>query len=205
MAYVSECILSAIDLEPPRCIAKEYRTSRSLLYEWHLRENKAMVLPSDLSSVSRSLHQGRLLLRFDTLTGQREIYERFSVRKPKAKTRALEFKDRYISRNPSIFYFIILPEFCYCDEVTISKEENTLLEVFRIGNRQSVTWLNIEHEARREFHLGFLFHGPDEVEFRKRQKKEPKVFNISEESKPMFKGIRDLARIASGFVGTIGK
>ena len=42
-----------------------------------------MVLPSDLSSVSRSLHQGRLLLRFDTLTGQREIYERFSVRKPK--------------------------------------------------------------------------------------------------------------------------
>ncbi len=76
MAYVSECILSAIDLDPPRCIAKEYRTSRSLLYEWHLRENKAMVLPIDLSSVSRSLHQGRLLLRFDTLTGQREIYER---------------------------------------------------------------------------------------------------------------------------------
>jgi hypothetical protein len=79
------------------------------------------------------------------------------------------------------------------------------LEVFRIGNRQGVTWLNIEHEARREFHLGFLFHGPDEVEFRKRQKKEPKVFNIPEEFKPMFKGIRDLARIASGFVGTIGK
>jgi hypothetical protein len=89
--------------------------------------------------------------------------------------------------------------------VTISKDENTLLEVFRIGNKQSVTWLNIEHEARREFHLGFLFRGPDEVEFRKRQKKEPKVFNISEEYKLMFKGIRDLARIASGFVGTIGK
>jgi len=62
VAYVSECILSAIDLDPPRCISKEYRTSRSLLYEWHSRENKAMVLPSDLSSVSRSLHQGSLIL-----------------------------------------------------------------------------------------------------------------------------------------------
>jgi hypothetical protein len=204
VAYVSECILSAIDLYPPRCVAKEYRTSRSLLYEWQSKGNKATVIPRNLSSVSRSLYQGRLLLRFDTLTGQREIYERFCVRKPKTKTRALEFKDRYSSRNPSVFYFVILPEFCYCDDATISKEKNTLQKVFRIGNRQSIAWLNIEHEARRELHLGFLFHGPDEVEFRNRQKKEPKVITISEESKMMFKGIRDLVRIASGFVGTIG-
>jgi hypothetical protein len=204
VAYISECILSAIDLNPLRCVAKEYRTSRSLFYEWQSKGNKAIELPSNLSSVSRNLTQGRLLLRFDTLTGQREIYERFSIRKPNPKTRALEFKDRYVSRNPSVFYFVILPEFCYCDELTISKEENTLKEVFTIGNRQSVIWLNIEHEARREFHLEFLFYGPDEVEFRKRLKKEPDVITISEEFKIKFKGIRDLARIASGFAGTIG-
>jgi hypothetical protein len=204
VAYVSECILSAIDLNPLRCVAKEYRTSRALLYEWQSKGNKAMELPSNLSSISRSLTRGRLLLRFDTLTGQREIYERFCVRKPKTKTGALEFKDRYVSRNPSVFYFVILPEFCYCDELTISKEDNILQEVFTIGNRQNIIWLNIEHEARREFHLEFLFHGPDEVEFRKRPKKEPAVITLSEEFKIKFKGITDLARIASGFLATIG-
>jgi hypothetical protein len=204
VAYVSECILSAIDLKPLRCVAKEYKTSRSLFYEWQSKGNKVIELPSNLSSISRNLTQGRLLLRFDTLTGQREIYERFCIRKPNPKTRALKFKDRYVSRNPSVFYFVILPEFCYCDELTISKEENTLEEVFTIGNRQSIIWLNIEHEARREFHLEFLFYGPDELEFRKRLKKEPEVITISEEFKIKFKGIRDLARIASGFAGTIG-
>jgi ABC-type uncharacterized transport system ATPase subunit len=88
--------------------------------------------------------------------------------------------------------------------LTISKEENTLQEIFTIGNRQSIIWLNIEHEARREFHLEFLFYEPDEGEFRKRLNKEPEVFTISEEFKIRFKGIRDLARIASGFAGTIG-
>ena len=204
MAYVSECILSAIDLHSMRCIAKEYRTYRPLFYEWHSKRNEAMELPNNLSSISRNLTQGRLLLRFDTLTGQREVYERFCIGKPKTKSGRLEFKDRYVSRNPSVFYFVILPEFCYCDELTISKEENTLQEVFTIGNRQSIIWLNIEHEARREFHLKFLFSGPDEVKFRKRLNKEPEVFTISEEFKIRFKGIRDLARIASGFAGTIG-
>jgi hypothetical protein len=204
VAYVSECILSAIDLNPLRCVAKEYRTSRSLFYEWQSKGNEAIELPSNLSSISRNLTRGRLLLRFDTLTGQREIYERFCIRKRNPKTRALEFKDRYVSRNPSVFYFVILPEFCYCDELTISKEENTLKEVFTIGNRQSIIWLNIEHEARREFHLEFLFYGPDEVEFRKRLNREPTVITISEEFKTNFKGVRDLARIASGFAGTIG-
>lgn len=202
MAYVSECILSAVDLRPLRCVAKEYRTSRSLLYEWQPKGNRTMELPNNLSSVSRSLTRGRVLLRFDSLTGQREIYERFCVRKPRSG--ALEFKDRYVSRNPLVFYFVILPGFCYCDELSISKEENTLREVFTIGNRQSIIWLNIEHEARREFHLEFLFYGPDEEEFRKRQKKEPEVITISEEFKIRFKGIRDLARIASGYAGTIG-
>jgi hypothetical protein len=204
VAYVSECILAAVDLHPLRCVAKEYRTFRSLFYEWQSKGNEAMELPRNLSSISRNLTQGRLLLRFDTLTGQREIYERFCIRKPKTKTGTLEFKDRYVSRNPSVFYFVILPEFYYCDELTISKEENTLQEVFTIGNRQSIIWLNIEHEARREFHLEFLFYGPDEVEFRKRLNKEPEVFAISDEFKIRFKGIRDLARIASGFAGTIG-
>ena len=204
MAYVSECILSAIDLHSMRCIAKEYRTYRPLFYEWHSKGNEAMELPNNLSSISRNLTQGRLLLRFDTLTGQREVYERFCIGKPKTKSGTLEFKDRYVSRNPSVFYFVILPEFCYCDELTISKEENTQQEVFTIGNRQGIIWLNIEHEARREFHLKFLFYGPDEVEFRKRLNKEPEVFTISGEFKIRFKGIRDLARIASGFAGTIG-
>ena len=204
MAYVSECILSAIDLRSMRCIAKEYRTSRPLFYEWQSKGNKAMELPKNLSSISRNLTQGRLLLRFDTLTGQREVYERYCIRKSKPKTGTLEFKDRYVSRNPSVFYFVILPEFCYCDELTISNEENTLQEIFTIGNRQSIIWLNIEHEARREFHLEFLFYGPDEVEFRKRLNKEPEILAISEEFKIRFKGIRDLARIASGFARTIG-
>jgi hypothetical protein len=204
VAYVSECILSAINLHSMRCIAKEYRTYRPFFYEWQSNGNKAMELPNNLSSISRNLTQGRLLLRFDTLTGQREVYERFCIKRPKPKSGTLEFKDRYVSRNPSVFYFVILPEFCYCDELTISKVENTLQEVFTIGNRQSIIWLNIEHEARREFHLEFLFYGPDEVEFRKRLNKEPEVITLSEEFKIKFKGIRDLARIASGFAGTIG-
>ena len=204
MPYVSECILAAIDLHPLRCVAKEYRTFRSLFYEWQSKGNEATELPSNLSSISRNLTQGRLLLRFDTLTGQREVYERFCIRKAKPKSGTLEFKDRYVSRNPSVFYFVLLPEFCNCDELTISKVENTLQEVFTIGNRQSIIWLNIEHEARREFHLEFLFYGPDEVEFRKRLNKEPEVITLSEEFKIKFKGIRDLARIASGFAGTIG-
>jgi hypothetical protein len=204
VAYVSECILSAIDLRSLRCIAKEYRTNRPFFYEWQSKGNKAMELLNNLSSISRSLTKGRLLLRFDTLTGQREVYERFRIGKPKPKSRTLEFKDRYVSRNPSVFYLVILPEFCYCDELTISKVENTLNQVFTIGNRQSIIWLNIEHEARRELHLEFLFYGPDEVEFRKRLNKEPEVITLSKEFKIKFKGIRDLSRIASGFAGTIG-
>jgi hypothetical protein len=90
----------------------------------------------------------------------------------------------------------VLPEFCYCDEKTVAQEQNVLKEIFEDENKQSVAWLNIEHEARREFHLRFLFYGPDEAEFRKRQKNALKAPPTCEGSKNTLKEMRDLIHLA---------
>jgi hypothetical protein len=76
-------------------------------------------------------------------------------------------------------------------------EQNILSATLGNDKRQSVTWVNIEHEARREFYLRFLFYGPNEVEFRKRQKRTTKGLDIPSESKMKFKEISTLASLAT--------
>ena len=199
MGYISECVLSSIELNPPRTLEKVFRVAGTLFYEWQTKKKKAQELPPDVSSVLRSLREGGLLLKLDTHARPRETYECACVKKSiskATKSRAFEFKHRYVSRNPSVLYMAVLPEFCYCDEETVAQEHGTLNEIFSNENRQSVVWLNIEHEARREFQLRFLFYGPDEVEFRKRQKDSLKAPPMPEVSKKTFKEMRDLLYLA---------
>lgn len=200
MAYLSECVLSAIELNPVRVVERVYRMAGSIFYRWQFKEKKAVELKPNLDSVFQILKQGRLLLRLEDRTGPKETYERSCVKKTKTKTsttKAFEFKHRYVSRNPSVLYHVVLPEFCYCDENTIPMEQNIRSATLGNDKRQSVTWLNIEHEARREFYLRFLFHGPNEVDFRKRQKKTAKGLDIPAQSKMTFKEISDLASLAT--------
>lgn len=200
MAYLSECVLSAIELNPVRVVERVYRTAGSIFYRWQFKDKKAVELQPNLAAVFQILKQEKLLLRLEDRTGPKETYERSCVKKTKADTsatKAFEFKHRYVSRNPSVLYHVVLPEFCYCDEKTIPMEQNIRSTTLGNDKRQSVTWLNIEHEARREFYLRFLFYGPNEVEFRKRQKKTTKGLDIPAESKMTFKEISDLASLAT--------
>jgi hypothetical protein len=197
--YISECIVASIELNPPRALAKVFRTARPLFYEWHRKDKEAKVLPPDVTSVMRSLHKRALLLRLDSLAGPTETKEFACIKKIKTKlanVSAFEFKHRYVSRNPSIFYLVILPEFCYCDEATVAVEQNMIKEIFRIGNRQNISWLNIEHEAHREFQLKFLFYGPDKEKFRMRQTGDVESLSLPQNSKNTFKEINDLVRLA---------
>jgi hypothetical protein len=199
VGYISECVLSGIELNPPRALIKVFRTAGTLFYERQIRKKEAQELPLDVSSVLRSMHAGGLLLKLDTFAGPREIYECECIKKSKTKvekSRAFEFKHRYVSRSPSLLYLAVLPEFCYCDEKTVAQEQNVLKEIFEDENRQSVAWLNIEHEARREFHLRFLFYGPDEAEFRKRRKNLLKAAPTFEGTKNSLKEMRDLIHLA---------
>jgi hypothetical protein len=199
VGYISECVLSSIELNPPRALIKVFRTAGTLFYERQIRKKEAQELPPDVSSVLRSLRAGGLLLKLDTVAGPRETYECKCIKKSKTKgekSRAFEFNHRYVSRSPSLLYLAVLPEFCYCDEKTVTQEENVLKEIFEDENRQSVAWLNIEHEARREFHLRFRFYGPDETEFRKRRKNALKASPTSKWSKNTLKEMRDLIHLA---------
>jgi hypothetical protein len=199
VGYISECVLSSIGLNPPQALIKVFRTAGTLFYERQIRKKEAQELPPDVSSVLRSLHAGKLLLKLDTFAGPRVTYECECIKKSKTKvekSRAFEFNHRYVSRSPSLLYLAVLPEFCYCDEKTVAQEQNVLKEIFEDENRQSVAWLNIEHEARREFHLKFLFYGPDETEFRKRRKNALKAPPTSAGSKNTLKEMRDLIRLA---------
>ena len=199
MGYISECVLSSIGLNPPQALIKVFRTAGTLFYERQIRKKEAQELPPDVSSVLRSLHAGKLLLKLDTFAGPRVTYECECIKKSKTKvekSRAFEFNHRYVSRSPSLLYLAVLPEFCYCDEKTVAQEQNVLKEIFDDENKQSVAWLNIEHEARREFHLRFLFYGPDEAEFRKRQKNALKAPPTFEGSKNALKEMRDLIHLA---------
>jgi hypothetical protein len=200
VAYLSECVLSTIDLNPVRVVERVYRTAGSIFYRWQFKDKKAVELQPNLASVFQILQQGKLLLRLEDRTGPKETCERSCVRKTKADTsttKAFEFKHWYVSRNPSVLYHVVLPEFCYCDEKTIPIEQNICSATLGNDKRQTVTWLNIEHEARREFYLRFLFYGPNEVEFRRRQKKTTKGLDIPAESKKTFKEINDLASLAT--------
>jgi hypothetical protein len=200
VAYLSECVLSAIELNPVRVVEKVYRTSGSIFYGWQFKKKKAVELQPNLASVFQILQQGKLLLRLEDRTAPKETCERSCVKKTKADTsttKAFEFKHWYVSRNPSVLYHVVLPEFCYCDEKTIPIEQNICSATLGNDKRQTVTWLNIEHEARREFYLRFLFYGPNEVEFRRRQKKTTKGLDIPAESKKTFKEINDLASLAT--------
>jgi hypothetical protein len=197
--YISECIVASIELNPPRALAKVFRTARPLFYEWHRKDKEAKVLPADATSVARSLHKRTLLLSLDSLAGPTETKEFECIKKFKTKpanVSAFEFKHRYVSRNPTIFYLVILPEFCYCDEVTVAMEQNMVKEIFRTGNRQNISWLNIEHEARREFQLKFIFYGPDKEKFGMRQMEDVKPLSLPQNSKSTFKEINDLVRFA---------
>ncbi len=199
MRYISECIVASIDLNPPRALAKVFRTARPLFYEWHRKDKEAKVLPPDVTSVMRSLHRRALLLRLDSLAGPAETKEFSCIKRIKTKlanVSAFEFKHRYVSRNPSIFYLVILPEFCYCDEGTVAVEQNMVKEIFRTGNRQNISWLNIEHEAHREFQLKFLFYGPDKEKFGMRQTVDVEPLLLPQDSKNMFKEINELVRLA---------
>jgi hypothetical protein len=200
VAYLSECVLSIIELNPVRVVERVYRTAGSIFYNWKFENKKAVELQPNLASVFQILKQGKLLLRLEDHTGPKETYERSCIKKMKtdtSTTKAFEFKHRYVSRNPSVLYHVVLPEFCYCDEKTISVEQNIRSATFDNNKRQSVTWLNIEHEARREFYLRFFFFGPNEVEFRKRQKKSTKGLDIPAELKITFKEIGDLTSFAT--------
>jgi hypothetical protein len=200
VAYLSECVLSVIELNPVRVVERVYRTAGSIFYSWKFKDKKAVELQPDLASVFQILKQGKLLLKLEDGTSPKETYERFCVKKTKTDTlttKAFEFKHRYVSRNPSVLYHVVLPEFCYCDEKTIPMEQNILSATLGNDKRQSVTWVNIEHEARREFYLRFLFYGPNEVEFRKRQKRTTKGLDIPSESKMKFKEISTLASLAT--------
>jgi len=204
VGYISECVLSSIELNPPRALIKVFRTAGTLFYERQIRKKEAQELPPDVSSVLRSLHAGGLLLKLDTFAGPRETNECECIKKSKTKvekSRAFEFNHRYVSRSPSLLYLAVLPEFCYCDEKTVTQEQNVLKEIFEDENRQSVAWLNIEHEARREFHLRFLFYGPDETEFGKRRKNALKAPPTSEGSKNTLKEMRDLIHLAVSSIG----
>jgi hypothetical protein len=196
--YISECVVSSIELNPPRALAKVFRTAGPLFYEWLRKDKVAKVLPPNVTSVMRSLRNRTLLLRLDSLAGPKETNEFTCIKK--IKTRAniggFEFKHRYVSRNPSVFYLVILPEFCYCDEVTVTVEQNMIKEIFRTGNRQNITWLNIEHEARREFQLRFLFYGPDKEKFGMRKMEDVEPLSLPRGSKNTFKEINDLIHLA---------
>jgi hypothetical protein len=199
VGYISECVLSSIELNPPRALIKVFRTAGTLFYERQIRKKEAQELPPDVSSVLRSLHAGGLLLKLDTSSGPKETYECECIKKSKTKvekSRAFEFNHRYVSRSPSLLYLAVLPEFCYCDEKTVAQEQNVLKEIFEDENRQSVAWLNIEHEARREFHLRFLFYSPDEIEFMKRRKNALKAPPTSLGSKNTLKEMSDLIHLA---------
>ena len=199
MRYISECIVASIELSPPRALAKVFRTARPLFYEWHRKDKEAKVLPPDVTSVMRSLRRRALLLRLDSLAGPTETKEFACIKKIKTKPAsvgAFEFKHRYVSRNPSIFYLVILPEFCYCEEETVAVEQNMIKEIFRTGNRQNISWLNIEHEAHREFQLKFLFYGPDKEKFGMRQTEDVEPLSLPQNSKNIFKEINDLVRLA---------
>jgi hypothetical protein len=71
-------------------------------------------------------------------------------------------------------------------------------EIFRTGNRQNISWLNIEHEAHREFQLKFLFYGPDKEKFGMRQTDNVEPLSLPQNSKNTFKEITDLLRLAVG-------
>jgi hypothetical protein len=119
VAYLSECVLSIIELNPVRVVERVYRTAGSIFYNWKFENKKAVELQPNLASVFQILKQGKLLLRLEDHTGPKETYERSCIKKMKtdtSTTKAFEFKHRYVSRNPSVLYHVVLPEFCYCDE-----------------------------------------------------------------------------------------
>lgn len=95
MAYLSECVLSAIELNPVRVVEKVYRTAGSIFYRWQFKEKKALELQPNLASVFQSFLQGKLLLKLEDRTGPKETYERSCVKKTKtdtSTTKAFEFK-----------------------------------------------------------------------------------------------------------------
>jgi hypothetical protein len=53
----------------------------------------------------------------------------------------------------------------------------------------------------RNFELSFIFYGPDEKEFKKRQEKIPRKIVVPQEVKSIYKEVKDLAQIALSVLG----
>ena len=83
MAYLSECVLSTIELNPVRVVERVYRTAGSIFYRWQFKDNKAVELQPNLAAVFQILKQEKLLLRLEDCTGPKETYERSCVKKTK--------------------------------------------------------------------------------------------------------------------------
>jgi hypothetical protein len=205
--YSSECVLTVIDVNPVRVRVKVYKTDESLFYRWKSDEKKAIELRTNTTSVFQSLGKGTLLVKLKDHIDPKEVYEPSCVREMRRsgfvpKKKGFEFKHTYVSRRPCLLYHVVLPEFCYCGEKSINQPENVRVKTAGIDKRQSVTWINVEHEARREFELRFIFYGPDEKEFKKKRlKKIPIVRGVPVEAKTIYKEIKDLAPIAISAVG----
>jgi hypothetical protein len=201
MGDFSECILTVISLNPLRSIATRYISSEPLFYRWQFDENKAQELPQDTNSVFERLGEGTLLVKLGGQSLKQESYPTSSVREIKSrflrKRKGYEFKYSLTSSLPSLLYHVVLPEFCYCDEESINKQENLCVKTTGIDKRQSVTWVNSISEGKdRKFKLKFLFYGPDERRFREIQKEIPTVIVIPEKAKTIYKEFKTLAPIA---------
>ena len=201
MRYISECVLSSLELAPPRTLAKVFRIAGPMFYEFNGKKEAAMIMAPDSATVLRRLLNGRLLFRLDPLIGTLETLELKCVRESRAKlgkVGAFEFEHRYVSRNPSVFYLTTLPEFCYCDEDSITTERDVPNRILWIGNRQNVIWLSIGHEARRELQLRYIFYGPDEKEFKIRRRNVTKSPHKPMGLNESIKVISDLIDLAVG-------
>jgi hypothetical protein len=199
MRYISECVLSSLELAPPRIFAKVLRIAGPMFYEFDKKEKKAKVMTPDSDYVLRRLFNGTLLFKLDPLVGHLEALELNCVRKSRArlgKVSAFKFEHKYVSRNPSVFYSTTLPEFCYFDVSSVTMQRGMPNRILRNGNRQTIVWLSIEHEARREFHLGFNFYGPDKKGFKMRLSDVRRLPQRPKASDESLKVITDIINLA---------
>jgi hypothetical protein len=207
VGFFSECVLTAIDLYPVRACTKVYTTDKPVFYRWQFEEKKPTELPTDSSTqIFQSLGEGTLLVKLEESLEPFRTYEPSCIREIRSgifkRKKGFEFKYVYTAKTPSLLYHVVLPEFCYCDENSLSQQENVSVKSLSIDKRQSVTWINVENEWKnRNFELRFIFYSPNEKEFKKRQEKIPRKIVVPPEGKSIYKEVKDLAPIALSALG----
>ena len=199
MGFFTECVLSTIELNPIRCNIKVYRSHETIFYRWQFDEKTEQNRMEDESQVFKSLGEGTLLVKHKFIEPN-ESYAVSCVKEIRSglikSKKGFEFKYSYSPRKESeaVLYHVVLPEFCYCDENSIERNENVHVKSLGINKRQSITW--VMFKPFRNLVQKFIFYGPNETEFKKRQQKIPRKIIVSPEMKLIYKEVKDLAPIA---------